>query len=204
MWVLSAQPPQRSSILFVGTELTPQFHFTPYDCYLWQVWQGLGALLVAAALDIILVLRGACPAPPHVRALTGAVYAMYAQARVVLVVLGAAFVLEMAGMITSLAMAVPGIRYTDICTVTAVPSSILLYGCVWRHPRRLLTDGHTARRRSCSSCSCSCSRASSSSQASAAGGAARRSPRSSRATGRGRSCSSSVRAPAAGCAMHVA
>jgi hypothetical protein len=46
-----------SSILFVGTELTPQFHFTSYDCYLWQVWQGLAALLVAASLDIVLVLR---------------------------------------------------------------------------------------------------------------------------------------------------
>jgi hypothetical protein len=47
-----------SSILFVGTELTPQFHFTPHDCYLWQVWQGVSAMTVMTAVDIILIVRG--------------------------------------------------------------------------------------------------------------------------------------------------
>ena len=46
------------SILLIGTELTPPFHFTPYDCYIWQVYQSVALSLILTVVDIILVLRG--------------------------------------------------------------------------------------------------------------------------------------------------
>lgn len=47
-----------SAILFVGTELSPAFHFTPHDCFIWQVFQGVSAFLIIIATDLVLVLRG--------------------------------------------------------------------------------------------------------------------------------------------------
>jgi hypothetical protein len=46
------------SILFVGTEISPQFHFTLYDCEVWAIYQAAAALLLLAAVDYILLLRG--------------------------------------------------------------------------------------------------------------------------------------------------
>ena len=46
------------SILLIGTELTPPFHFTPHDCYIWQVYQAVALSLILTVVDIILILRG--------------------------------------------------------------------------------------------------------------------------------------------------
>jgi hypothetical protein len=46
------------SILLIGTELTPPFHFTPHDCYIWQVYQAVALSLILTAIDFILILRG--------------------------------------------------------------------------------------------------------------------------------------------------
>ncbi|KAJ7489677.1 hypothetical protein B0H11DRAFT_2011976 [Mycena galericulata] len=46
------------SILFVGTELTPQFHFTFRDCEVWSIYQAAAALLIVLAVDYMLTLRG--------------------------------------------------------------------------------------------------------------------------------------------------
>ena len=46
------------SILLIGTELTPPFNFTPHDCYIWQIYQGVALSLILIAVDTILILRG--------------------------------------------------------------------------------------------------------------------------------------------------
>lgn len=125
-----------SSILFVGTELTPQFHFTPHDCFIWQVWQGVSAILVVGAVDVILVLRGVSrPLFSFIILMVMVVYALYAENKRVLVALGVAFVLELGAMATSLALALPGIKFDAVCTVTSVPRTILIYACVLRLSR---------------------------------------------------------------------
>ncbi|KAJ6576852.1 hypothetical protein B0H10DRAFT_929726 [Mycena sp. CBHHK59/15] len=46
------------SILLIGSpELTPHFHFSPHDCFIWQVYQGVATVLVFAAVDYVLILR---------------------------------------------------------------------------------------------------------------------------------------------------
>lgn len=45
------------SILFIGTELTPHFHFTPHDCYIWQIYQGVAASTIVVTVDTVLILR---------------------------------------------------------------------------------------------------------------------------------------------------
>ena len=50
-----------SSILLIGTELTPSFHFTSHDCYIWQIYQGVAISLILTAVDTILILRGQSP-----------------------------------------------------------------------------------------------------------------------------------------------
>jgi hypothetical protein len=134
------------SILFVGTELTPAFHFTPHDCFLWQVWQGVASLLTAVAVDVVLVLR---------------VYAMYARARWVFIVLSVGLVAEVVCMSVSLAFALPGIKFDAVCIVLYIPSPVVLFAYVLyaASPKRpcthaALTHSPTARPR-CSSRFCS-------------------------------------------------
>lgn len=59
-----------------------------------------------------------------------AVYAMYAQSRRVLIFLGFAFATEITCMVVSLVLAIPKVEYDAICTVTYVPTTILIYGLV--------------------------------------------------------------------------
>jgi hypothetical protein len=102
----------RRSILFVGTELTPAFHFTPHDCFLWQVWQGIGAAATAAALDVVLMLR---------------VYAMYERSRTIFFVLAGGFAVEIACMVAGLVLALPRIEFDEICVVLHVSDSLIIY-----------------------------------------------------------------------------
>ncbi|KAH9485099.1 hypothetical protein JR316_0002006 [Psilocybe cubensis] len=100
-------------LLLVGSELTPYFHFTPRDCYIWQVYQGVAMLVVVALTDIILLLR---------------VNAMYNQQIVVRRTVTFLFLLEIVGMSTGLALALPGIQYDLLCVDTHVPLTIASYG----------------------------------------------------------------------------
>ncbi|KAI4528063.1 hypothetical protein K525DRAFT_216510, partial [Schizophyllum commune Loenen D] len=45
------------SALFIGTEITPQFHFTHYDCIIWQVYLSVSVLIIVILADTVLVLR---------------------------------------------------------------------------------------------------------------------------------------------------
>ena len=49
------------SILLIGSELTPHFHFSSHDCYIWQVYQGVSAGTIITTVDTILILRGKAP-----------------------------------------------------------------------------------------------------------------------------------------------
>ncbi|KAJ7577253.1 hypothetical protein C8J56DRAFT_369732 [Mycena floridula] len=101
------------SIIFIGTELTPQFHFTSHDCFIWEVYQGVATIGCTAAVDYILLLR---------------VFALYFENKTMRYLLGILYALEILGMSLGLAFAAPGFRYDDICLTTLVPRSMLLYG----------------------------------------------------------------------------
>ncbi|KAF9567978.1 hypothetical protein CPC08DRAFT_757861 [Agrocybe pediades] len=101
------------SILFIGTEITPQFHFTPHDCYIWQIYQGVAASMVIAIVDTVLVLR---------------VHALYHGHQIVRRVVAVFYVLEIAGMAVGLALTLPGITFDNVCLVVGVPRTIIIYG----------------------------------------------------------------------------
>lgn len=48
---------RNSTILLIGSELTPHFHFTSHDCYIWQIYQGVAASAIIIVVDTILILR---------------------------------------------------------------------------------------------------------------------------------------------------
>ncbi|KDR75166.1 hypothetical protein GALMADRAFT_249108 [Galerina marginata CBS 339.88] len=106
---LSAQLP----LLLVGTELSPHFHFTPYACYVWQIFQGVVASSIVVAVDIILILR-VCALYHRQRTIRGGVFFL--------------FLLEIVGMVVGLALSLPGIQFDDICAVTFIPHSLVIYG----------------------------------------------------------------------------
>lgn len=47
-----------------------------------------------------------------------------------LVALAVAFLLELSAMATTLALALPGVKFDALCTVTSTPMSLIIYGCV--------------------------------------------------------------------------
>ncbi|KAL0955992.1 hypothetical protein HGRIS_002169 [Hohenbuehelia grisea] len=102
----------QASLLVVGTELSPQFNFTFHDCFIWQVFQGVASVTIIAAVDFILILR---------------VYALYHARPNFRIVVGILFIVELVCMVVGLVLALPGVRYDDICAVTGVPSSLLVY-----------------------------------------------------------------------------
>ena len=53
--------PSIRSILLVGSELTPLFHFSLHDCFIWQVFQGVAAATIICTVDTILILRSELP-----------------------------------------------------------------------------------------------------------------------------------------------
>ncbi|KAJ7502910.1 hypothetical protein B0H11DRAFT_1712201 [Mycena galericulata] len=102
------------SILVIGSpELTPQFHFTHNDCFIWQVYQGVATVLVFAAVDCVLILR---------------VYALYHNVAIIRRLVLVAFALEITAMVIGLALSLPGIQFDDICVVTGVSGTLLIYG----------------------------------------------------------------------------
>ncbi|KAF8160763.1 hypothetical protein B0H34DRAFT_351024 [Crassisporium funariophilum] len=100
------------SILLIGSELTPHFHFTPHDCYIWQIYQGVAASTIITTVETILILR---------------VHALYHGNTFMRRVVAAVFVLEIVGMVVGLSLALPGITYDDVCLVVGVPRSLIIY-----------------------------------------------------------------------------
>jgi len=50
-----------SSLLFVGTQLALDFHYTERDCVKWYIYQEVGTQLLIAAVESILIIRGTLP-----------------------------------------------------------------------------------------------------------------------------------------------
>ncbi|KAJ7782774.1 hypothetical protein B0H16DRAFT_1709613 [Mycena metata] len=102
------------SIVVLGCpELTPQFNFTSHDCFIWQVYQGVASVLIIVAVDYVLILR---------------VSALYHDKPTIRRVVLAAFGLEFAGMCVGLGLSLPGIQFDDLCVVTSVSTTLLIYG----------------------------------------------------------------------------
>ncbi|KAF8813837.1 hypothetical protein BYT27DRAFT_7180605 [Phlegmacium glaucopus] len=100
------------SILLIGTELTPPLHFTPHDCYIWQIYQAIAASLILMAIDTILILR---------------VHALYHGNSTMPKVVAAFFLVEIVGMVVGLSLALPGITYDNLCLVINVPRTLIIY-----------------------------------------------------------------------------
>ncbi|KAJ8079888.1 hypothetical protein PM082_016713 [Marasmius tenuissimus] len=99
-------------LLFVGTELSPYFHFTDHDCFIWQVYQGVASVCIIMSCDYILLAR---------------IYALYYHSPRIRYLVSVAYVLEIAMMSAGLALALPGIHYDEKCTVIFVPESLIVY-----------------------------------------------------------------------------
>ncbi|KAJ7647622.1 hypothetical protein FB45DRAFT_822622 [Roridomyces roridus] len=101
------------SILVIGSpELTPHFHFTPHDCFIWEVYQGVATVLILAAVDCVLILR---------------VCALYHNKPIIRRLVLLAFLLEVTGMIVGLGLSVSTITFDDICLITHVSTLLLIY-----------------------------------------------------------------------------
>ncbi|KAL1751510.1 hypothetical protein FB107DRAFT_221885 [Schizophyllum commune] len=100
------------SALFIGTEITPQFHFTHHDCLIWQNYLGVSVLTIVILADTVLVLR---------------VYALYADNRYVKWLVGILYAIEIIMMILGVFMGVPYIEVDDICLATNMPWTYLFF-----------------------------------------------------------------------------
>ncbi|PPR05819.1 hypothetical protein CVT26_010099 [Gymnopilus dilepis] len=101
------------SILFIGTELTPHFHFTSHDCFIWQIYQGVAASLIVVTVDTVLILR---------------IHALYHGHPQIRRLVGVFFLMEIVGLAVGLGLALPGITYDNLCLVVAAPGSLIIYG----------------------------------------------------------------------------
>ncbi|KAJ7244181.1 hypothetical protein B0H12DRAFT_1022681 [Mycena haematopus] len=97
----------------VKTLASKLFHFTPHDCFIWQVYQGVATVLVFTAVDYVLILR---------------VYALYHNSAIIRRVVVVGFSLEVCGMCVGLGLSLGGIKFDEICLTTAVPSTLIVYG----------------------------------------------------------------------------
>ncbi|PFH53852.1 hypothetical protein AMATHDRAFT_136964, partial [Amanita thiersii Skay4041] len=121
------------SILLVGSELTPLFHFTPHDCYIWQVFQGVAAITILASVDTILILRSTSISYHSELLLLSStrVRALYDRNPFIKSSVVVLFVLEMIALCLGLALAIPHIQYDNICLVTHRPLALSIYGYVY-------------------------------------------------------------------------
>jgi len=101
-----------ASNLLIGTELTPIFHFTPHDCYIWIVYQTVALSLILTAVDTILILR---------------VYALYHGNVVMRWVVPSLFLIEIVGVVVGLALSLPKFTYNNLCVVINAPRTLIIY-----------------------------------------------------------------------------
>ncbi|KAJ6493456.1 hypothetical protein C8R45DRAFT_1136693 [Mycena sanguinolenta] len=106
------------SLLFVGTDITPRFNFTFRDCEVWAIYQSAAAVILVAAVDYILILRGTY------------LFALYDNHRYIKAPVLILFCLELLVMLVSLGFSLSGIRFDDErrCIVTHFPNSFIFYG----------------------------------------------------------------------------
>ncbi|KAK7054450.1 hypothetical protein VNI00_003648 [Paramarasmius palmivorus] len=105
---LFAQAP----LLLVGSELTERFHFSSHDCFIWQVYQGVISVLTIMSCDFVLLAR---------------IYALYYTHPRIRKLVSICYVFEIIFMCVGLGLALPGVRFDEICVVTDVPTGLLVY-----------------------------------------------------------------------------
>ncbi|TRM69171.1 hypothetical protein BD626DRAFT_473182 [Schizophyllum amplum] len=100
------------SALFIGTEITPQFHYTHRDCINWQIWLSCAALFIVIFADLVLVLR---------------VYALYVENHWIRWSVGAVYAVEIIMMAIGVFMGIPYIEVDEICLTTNMPWTYLFF-----------------------------------------------------------------------------
>ncbi|KAI0270462.1 hypothetical protein BC834DRAFT_967250 [Gloeopeniophorella convolvens] len=99
-------------LLFIGTYLPVDFHYTEADCVRWYIFQQVGTQLLVAAVEVILIMR---------------VHALYDRKRSVMMALGALFLAENAAMVVSLVRVVPSTRFDPTCILVHTPPGIVTF-----------------------------------------------------------------------------
>lgn len=100
------------ALLFVGTRLALDLHYTHADCVKWYVFQEVGTQVLIAAVEFILIVR---------------VHALYDRSRIVTSILVFLFIAENIVMIVTLVGIVPEVGFDLICTVVHSPPRLLLF-----------------------------------------------------------------------------
>ncbi|KAF8269166.1 hypothetical protein EI94DRAFT_1682202 [Lactarius quietus] len=100
------------ALLFVGSRLAVNLHYTHSDCVKWYIFQEVGTQVLIATVESILIVR---------------VHALYDRSRVVTSVLVLLFIVENIVMIVTLVGIVPEIGFDPICTVVHSPPRLLFF-----------------------------------------------------------------------------
>ncbi|KAI0742353.1 hypothetical protein C8Q80DRAFT_1221001 [Daedaleopsis nitida] len=100
------------ALLAINVNGTTGLMFTPGQCAIWQVVQGVLLQVVVTTVDVILVTR---------------VYALFSRNNMLLTVLGALFFAEVLALCYILGVVTPRLTYTDECYVTSSPAIFQYY-----------------------------------------------------------------------------
>ncbi|KAI0270460.1 hypothetical protein BC834DRAFT_515516 [Gloeopeniophorella convolvens] len=100
------------ALLFVGTRLALDYHYTESDCVKWYIFQEVGTQLLIASVEVILIIR---------------VHALYDRNRPITIILITLFLAENIAMAVTLIKVVPGARFDVACTVVHTPPSLVIF-----------------------------------------------------------------------------
>ncbi|KAI0290331.1 hypothetical protein B0F90DRAFT_1672015 [Multifurca ochricompacta] len=100
------------ALLFTGTQLALNFHYTESDCIKWYIFQEVGTQLLIAAVEFILLIR---------------LHALYDRNRNLTATLFFLFFVENIAMIVTLIKVVSGVRFDATCTVIHSPPTLLIF-----------------------------------------------------------------------------
>ncbi|OCH93363.1 hypothetical protein OBBRIDRAFT_790388 [Obba rivulosa] len=100
------------SLITIITSDSTGIHFTTRGCRDWVIYQGAVVEAITIAVEVILVLR---------------VYALYGRSQLMLAILGALFIGEVAVMINALCHTIPRMTFTPQCIITGAPSIFMSY-----------------------------------------------------------------------------
>ncbi|TFK61652.1 hypothetical protein BDN72DRAFT_434883 [Pluteus cervinus] len=91
------------SSLFTAGILIPSIRYTHFGCFIWQAYQGVGAILVILSTDVVLILR---------------VHALYHGNKVIQRLLWVFYLGEAVSMVIGLKLTLDEMDWDDVCRVT--------------------------------------------------------------------------------------
>ncbi|KAI0295174.1 hypothetical protein B0F90DRAFT_1919443 [Multifurca ochricompacta] len=121
------------ALLFTGTQLALNFHYTESDCIKWYIFQEVGTQLLIAAVEFILLIRRMLIPPsfihpsPNYSYISLEVHALYDRNRNLTATLFFLFFVENIAMIVTLIKVVSGVRFDATCTVIHSPPTLLIF-----------------------------------------------------------------------------